>query len=88
MRRKPLQTSLVVLICAHSTGATILLLSAAERMRLSQGTAEALSAVHGFTSSPSDAMITSRANQVQYHSVIYTVLFTSDCLHTGERETG
>lgn len=36
--------------------------------------------------SPSDPMTTSRANQVQYHPVIYTILFTGDCLHTGEKD--
>lgn len=39
-------------------------------------------------SSPSDPMTTSRANQVQYHPIIYTILFTSDCLHTGEKDNG
>ncbi|KAK2490277.1 hypothetical protein MC885_006354 [Smutsia gigantea] len=39
-------------------------------------------------SSPSDPMTTSRANQVQYHPVIYTILFTVDCLHTGEKDNG
>ena len=39
-------------------------------------------------SSPSDPMTTSRANQVQYHPAIYTILFTGDCLHTGEKDTG
>ncbi|EPQ12120.1 RNA-binding protein Nova-1 [Myotis brandtii] len=37
-------------------------------------------------SSPSDPMTTSRANQVQYHPVIYTIPFTGDCLHTGEKD--
>uniref|UniRef100_A0A2K6UVA2 NOVA alternative splicing regulator 1 n=1 Tax=Saimiri boliviensis boliviensis TaxID=39432 RepID=A0A2K6UVA2_SAIBB len=39
-------------------------------------------------SSPSDPMTTSRANQVQYHPVIYTILFTGDCLQTGEKDNG
>lgn len=39
-------------------------------------------------SSPSDPMTTSRANQVQYHPVIYTIPFTGDWLHTGEKDNG
>ncbi|KAJ7405775.1 hypothetical protein BTVI_67749 [Pitangus sulphuratus] len=37
-------------------------------------------------SSPSDPMTTSRANQVQYHPTIYTILFTGDSLQTGEKD--
>ncbi|KAM6444992.1 RNA-binding protein Nova-1 isoform 3-T3 [Rhynochetos jubatus] len=37
-------------------------------------------------SSPSDPMTTSRANQVQYHPTIYTILFTGDNLQTGEKD--